>query len=262
MGVFNNRIIPNGSMSGKLTKNHAKYIKSLQQKKFREEYGVFVVEGTKLLNEILEGKFEVETIVVTSRWLQSFHYPTDNFMLASEKEMAAISSLKKPPGCLAVVKRNYNLEPLDYSKSLVVLEGLNDPGNLGTILRLCDWFGITQVGLLGEVVDPYNPKVVQATMGSLLRVQIHLLTIDDLNTILESEMYVVRADLRGKSVYEVNIARPFALFMGSESNGFSEEVSERINEVVTIPRIGSGESLNVGVSTGIIISEFMRKLRS
>jgi TrmH family RNA methyltransferase len=249
-------------MSGKLTKNHAKYIKSLQQKKFREEYGVFVIEGEKLLSEALETGQSVESIVVTSEWLDSYSGSLPDHILCSKREMSSISSLKNPPGCLLVLKQNPTSDRPNFEENIVVIESLKDPGNLGTILRTCDWFGISQVGFIGESVDPFNPKVVQSSMGSILRVKLFQLPYSDLKLLSDAPTSAFRADLEGQSIYEFTPAEPFALFLGSESHGFSQEVKSAIKQAVTIPKFGEAESLNVGVSAAIILSEFKRKLYS
>src|SRR5690554_3532429 len=247
-------------MSEKLTKSKAKFIKSLQQKKYRDSNKMFVVEGMKLVQEALQISGVVDFVVYTGeRQDYAFSFPEKAYH-TTPIELKSISSLKTPNKILAVCSFPTTLAELDYKRSILALDEISDPGNLGTILRLADWFGIDQIVCAPGSVDVYNPKVVQATMGSIFRVQMFTANVHDVMKNAPKEMAVFIADMEGESLYEINVTSPFMLIMGSEAHGVRAEVINYAKSIVSIPRFGSGESLNVAVSTGIILSEFKRKL--
>lgn len=239
-----------------LSANKIKWIRSLQQKKFRDELGLFVVEGEKLVQEALQIHPElIEFIVITDRCRQDFQN-LENSALASEAEFRKISSLQHPQGCLAVLKK-FDSSNKSKTKGLTLaLDGIQDPGNMGTILRIADWFGIQQIVCSKNTVDCYNPKVVQASMGAVLRVQ---LTYADLkNWLSEIQTPVYGALLEGNSIYQEKLPNEAVILVGNEGNGITEELKPIINHPITIPSFGGSESLNVAVATGIIVSEFKR----
>src|SRR5690554_1475474 len=247
-------------MTGKLTKSQGKFIKSLQQKKYRDLNNIFVVEGMKMVQEALAYPDMVESVVyVGDRQDYTFPFPEKAYQ-ASPAELKSISSLKTPNKILAMCRFHSPFGELDFNKSILALDEISDPGNLGTILRLADWFGIDQIVCAPGSVDVYNPKVVQATMGSIFRVQMFTANVHDVMKNAPKEMAVFIADMEGESLYEINVTSPFMLIMGSEAHGVRAEVINYAKSIVSIPRFGSGESLNVAVSTGIILSEFKRKL--
>lgn len=248
-------------MTGKLTKSQGKYIKSLQQKKYRDLNKMFVVEGMKMVQEALQVPNVVEYVVYVGD-RQHYAFPfSDRAYQTTLAELKSISSLKTPNKILAVCSFHQPFGKLDYKKSVIALDEISDPGNLGTILRLADWFGIDQIVCAPGSVDVYNPKVVQATMGSIFRVGVFTEPLLEVTENAPDAMDVFIADMEGENLYEAKVADPFMLIMGSEAHGVSAEVRSKANSVVSIPRFGSGESLNVAVSTGIILSEFCRKLR-
>lgn len=246
-------------MTGKLTKSQGKYIKSLQQKKYRDLNKVFVVEGMKMVQEALQFVGVVEYVVyVGDRQDYAFAFPEKAYQV-SPAELKAISSLKTPNKILAVCSYHLPFGKLDYKKSILALDEVSDPGNLGTILRLADWFGIDQIVCAPGSVDVFNSKVVQATMGSIFRVRVFTESLLEVMENAPDTMDVFTADMEGENLYEMKVADPFMLIMGSEAHGVSAEVRNKAKSVVSIPRFGNGESLNVAVSTGIILSEFKRK---
>ena len=249
-------------MTGKLTKSQAKYIKSLQQKKYRDLHGKFIVEGIKLVQEALKYPKLVDFVVYIDEIQDyNFEFPEQSFN-TSPKELSMISSLKTPNKILAVCNKVAVQDKVNYRKPIVALDEISDPGNLGTIIRLADWFGISQIVCAPGSVDEYNPKVVQATMGSIFNVDI---ITEELTKLVEDappDNQVCMADMKGDNLYEMEIRDPFILIMGSESHGVSDEMRRLAKNVVSIPQFGGGESLNVAVSTAIILSEFKRKLSS
>lgn len=247
-------------MTGKLTKSQGKYIKSLQQKKYRDLNQVFVVEGMKMVQEALEYPDLVEYVVyIGDHQDYVFSFPERAYQVTAA-ELKSISSLRTPNKILAVCRFHLPLGELNYDKSILALDEISDPGNLGTILRLADWFGIDQIVCAPGSVDVYNPKVVQATMGAIFRVRVFTAPLLEVIESARDAMEVFIADMNGESLYEIKVADPFMLIMGSEAHGVSAEVRKKAKSVVSIPRFGSGESLNVAISSGIILSEFKRKL--
>ena len=247
-------------MTGKLTKSQGKYIKSLQQKKYRDLNKMFVVEGMKMVQESLQYPGIVQYVVyVGDDQDYAFSFPERAYQTTTA-ELRSISSLKTPNKILAVCSFHLPFGELDYKKSILALDEISDPGNLGTILRLADWFGIDQIVCAPGSVDVFNPKVVQATMGSIFRVGVFTEPLLEVIGNAPDTMDVFIADMEGENLYEMKVTDPFMLIMGSEAHGVSAEVRDKAKSIVSIPRFGSGESLNVAVSTGIILSEFTRKL--
>lgn len=239
-----------------ITANQKKFVKSLAQKKFRTEHNCFVVEGVKLVDELLQSDFEVMNIYATSNWVEN--NPSVNAEQVSSKDLAIMSSFKTANEVLAVVKQK-EFFTIDYSKSLTIaLDNLQDPGNLGTIIRTADWFGINTIICSTETVDVYNPKVIQATMGSLFRVNV---VYTDLITFLKDNksLNVYGALLDGENVYQKTLTKKGSvLLMGNESKGISEPLLSFITDKIFIPKMGQAESLNVSTATAILCAEFSK----
>jgi len=239
-----------------LSKNQSKIITSLRQKKYRLQHQFFVVEGIKVINEFLSSKYELEELFCTEDCYASFR--TFNPQIISDKELSKISNLSTPNRVLGIFKIPEVLKPKEEGL-ILVLDEINDPGNLGTIIRLSDWFGISQIICSKNTVDCYNPKVVQATMGSLTRMSINYL---DLEIFLkETQLQIYGAVMNGENVYSSNLEQNAILVMGNESNGISEKVSSLITNKITIPRYNEAtitESLNVATATAILLNEFRR----
>ena len=230
-----------------ISKNEIKEIRALGQKKFREERGLFVVEGEKLVEEALRSGFDVVA-----------HYRVEDI---GEETMGRISQLTHPSPALAVVRRPAPVEPVIDSDELVLaLDGVRDPGNLGTILRIADWFGIRQVLASPDTVECYNPKAVQATMGAIFRVRVHYC---DLPKALPAGLPVYGTFLEGDNIYQAPLPRGGILVMGSEADGISPEVAAAVDRKLFIPPFPAdahtSESLNVAVATAICCSEFRRR---
>jgi len=239
-----------------LSKSQIKLIKSLSQKKFRNKHGLFVVEGLKGVREFLNSDFELVSLYAVDR---DFEVSQQSLELIDEKELKKISFLKTPQKALAVFKIPVMEDP-NIRDLTVVLDGVRDPGNLGTIIRLCDWFGIENITCSLDTVNCYNPKVVQASMGSLTRVRIFY---TDLPNFLKAnqDIPVFGAMLDGENIYSEKKPDNAFIVMGNEANGISEEIQALISKRITIPQFGKikeTESLNVATATSIILSEFRR----
>ena len=231
-----------------LTKNQIKLIRSLSLKKNRQKHGLFIVEGEKLVNEVLSSDWEVEGIYATKEWLG------ENAIIISNNDLSRISSLKTPNKVLAVVKIKKG--SLDItSNTVLALDGVKDPGNLGTIIRLADWFGVEDIICSDDCVDYLNPKVVQSSMGSFTRVNLHYTSLMDAFK-KYSDYKLFMTVLNGTPLSEMTNADKKIVVMGSESKGISNEILELTSEKITIPKSKSSkaESLNVSVATAIILS--------
>ncbi len=239
-----------------LSKNHIKLITSLQQKKYRQKHKLFVAEGVKVVEELLSSNFKIEKLFVTEDY--SCNLSNEQLVLVSDVELKKISQLKSPNKVLGLFKIPETNSVIN--KGLIVaLDEVNDPGNLGTIIRLCDWFGVSKLVCSRNTVDCFNQKVVQASMGSLTRVDI--VYKDLVPFIKDTELPSFIADMDGENVYESKLPKEAILIMGNEANGISDEIREIINSKISIPRFGEGqqtESLNVATATAILISEFKR----
>ena len=239
-----------------LSKNEIKLIKSLEQKKQRVKHQLFVAEGKKVVRELLDSSLELESLFVTKE--AAILFENEIYVEITEMELKKISSLKSPNGVLALFK----IPAEDKVKTeglIVALDAINDPGNLGTIIRLCDWFGVDQLICSENTVDCYNTKVVQSTMGSLSRVSI---VYSSLEVYLEkTKLPVFCADMEGKNVYKAKLPSKGVLVMGNEANGVSETIENLCSDKIMIPRFGKlqeTESLNVATATAILLSEFQR----
>lgn len=239
-----------------LSKNNIKLITSLQQKKYRQKHKLFVAEGIKVVNELLKSSVEASHIFMTEDVVE---LPKNvAHTVITENELKKISTLKNPNKVLGLFQIPDEKE-ISENCFIVALDEINDPGNLGTIIRLCDWFGVTELICSKSTVDCYNQKVVQSTMGSLTRVNISYV---DLSTFLSnSDFPVFTADMDGDNVYKTSLPEKAVLVMGNEANGISAEISAIVNRKLTIPRFGEiqqTESLNVATATAILLSEFRR----
>lgn len=239
-----------------VTKNQIKLIVSLQQKKFRLIHQLFIAEGVKVIQELLNSNFELEDLYVTSSISSEFNSEKKN--LINESDLKKISALHTPNNCLAIFRIPQS-KPISKKGLIVALDDIRDPGNLGTILRLCDWYGVTDVVCSNQTVDIYNPKVIQATMGSITRVNINY---TDLNSYLQdTDLPVFGTFMTGNNIYKQSLPEEAIIIMGNEANGISASIEDKIKNRLTIPRFGTiqkTESLNVATATAIILSEFKR----
>jgi TrmH family RNA methyltransferase len=244
-----------------LSKSQISLLKSLQHKKERRENGLFLVEGYKSVIEFINSPYQVETIYHTGSFDPKVLKLSQKMNLSeiSVTDMDKISSLKTPQQITALIKIpvwpaliNTKLK----QKFSLVLDGVQDPGNMGTIIRTADWFGIEHIICSEDTVDAYNPKVVQASMGSLSRINVYY---TDLTAILpQLKLPVFGAVLDGEDIYSTNFGAEGLIVMGNEGNGLRPEVAQLITKAVTIPRKGGAESLNVGIATALFCSEIAR----
>jgi len=267
----------------KITKSQVKLVKSLQIKKFRDESGLFVAEGEKCVEELAKAFELVYRIQSTEYRVQDTECRTQtNLLLATPKEIEQMSGLRTPQGVIAVFKKSIQPSAISIQNDLILaLDGIQDPGNLGTIIRTCDWFGVHDIYCSSDTADCYNPKVVQATMGALARVRVHYVNmVDWLSGVSHqhSDICIYGTLLEGKDMYEVlkpsAISRQLSaecsklnaecsiIVMGNEGNGISQEVRKLITHPIRIPsypkNAETSESLNVSIATAIVLAEFRR----
>jgi TrmH family RNA methyltransferase len=245
-----------------LSKAKIKYLQSLQQKKQRIKENVFLVEGEKIVDEVLRQQlFKVHSIYATEEWINknaTFLTPYETSLtITSPNGLKKISSLKTPNSVLAVLKMpNYTplVDKIQTSLNLV-LENIQDPGNMGTIIRIADWFGIPHLFCSKGCVDIYNSKVVQASMGGFLRVQVHYVDLENLFQ-EHPTLPVYGAVLGGENAFKQSLNKPSFLLIGNEGKGLSGPIQNQITHKITIPKMGGAESLNAGVATGILCALF------
>jgi len=239
-----------------LSKSQIKLITSLRQKKFRLQHQLFFAEGVKTIKELLKSNFKLRHLYTTTL---DFEVSDVLVTVITEPELQKISVLKTPNTALALFEIP-NEHAVDFDNLIVALDNIRDPGNLGTIIRLCDWFGITDLICNTETVDCYNPKVIQATMGSISRVNV---VYKDLKTVLsDKEIISFGAFMDGESVYDTALSSKGVLVLGNEANGINNELEALISKRLSIPRFGNlqvTESLNVANATAVLLSEFKRR---
>ena len=241
-----------------ITNNELKYIQSFAHKKHWVEESVFIVEGPKMLEELLASNWVIRKIIALPDWIQvQGHLPAE-VVEVDEVMLGRLSLLQTPNKVMAIVEKKKELQPLVYTdKSTLLLDGIQDPGNLGTIIRTADWFGIDQIVVSEDTASWYNPKVIQSTMGSCFRV--NMLSMD-LQTLLQSnaksknKLPVYGALLNGKSMHEIKWNPANFILIGNESKGIRENLMPFISHPISIPRTGEAESLNAAVATGIILA--------
>lgn len=251
-----------------LTKNQIKLIVSLKNKKSRDENRLFVAEGSKIVPEILKSSFTVHSLYGKETWLKENNYLFGGILgegkvsNISTKELERISQLSSPNEVLALVEiKETKLEFSQLKNSLaIVLDEVKDPGNLGTIIRIADWFGIGQIICSPDSVDFYNPKVIQSTMGSFTRVEVHYMDLKKFFSENQKsiKLPVYGAMLGGGNIYKEKLKTKGIILMGNESRGISEGLWPFIDHKLSIPSFGGAESLNVSVATAIFCSEFRR----
>jgi len=239
-----------------ITQAEIKLIRSLSTKKFRQKYNLFVAEGKKLTKEFVKSKYSIKKIFTTKSFIDK---NIQNNEVIDENIFNKITFLKNHQHILCLIEIPTESTPL-YNVNTIILDNIQDPGNLGTIIRLADWFGISQIICSPNTVDCYNPKVVQATMGSLTRVQI---IYTDIFPFIEKFNGICYATtMNGENIYTKKIENTFAIIMGNEGNGISDDILKKTNEIISIPHFSKNaevESLNVAIATSIILSEFLGK---
>ncbi len=246
-----------------LSKKQNGFIRSLHQKKFRQMYGKFLVEGDKPVQELLASDFKVYSLISVEGWQPEDSSKDIEHFTVSTEELKKLSTLENPKEVIAVAGiPNTELFSSNFErpKGLVIcLDNLNDPGNAGTIIRLADWFGLPAVYFSQNSVDIYNPKVVSAAKGSLFRVHCQY---TDLKKLFEQhpQIPVYGTFMEGENMYDAELAKDAFIIIGNEANGVGEELFPYLTKRITIPSFGKAESLNAGVATGIVLSEWKRRL--
>ncbi len=248
-----------------LSKNQLKYIQSLHQKKHRQQHGAFLVEGTKSVLEVLQSDFQVEFVVATEQFYTENLRLTDHqripIELASVADLERAGTLESNNAALAVVRTKENRPLLAQPGEIaLLLDDIRDPGNLGTILRIADWYGVRKILCSETTADVYNPKVISASKGSFTRVN---WWYGDLIAFLSGsvgELAVYGAFLDGDNVHTVSFGKSGYIVMGNESNGIRPEVAQYVTQRVTIPRYGEAESLNVGIATAVLLDNWRRQI--
>ncbi|ALC97189.1 RNA methyltransferase [Capnocytophaga sp. oral taxon 323] len=240
-----------------LSKNQVKLIQKLQQKKYRNELNLFIVEGKKSIVEFLQAGYRLELLIATEVFGTALN--GQPITLVSKEELRKVSSLKNPDEGLAIFHQRQHKGILQEGV-ILALDNVQDPGNLGTLIRLCDWFGIETLICNSQTVDCYNPKVVQASMGSLTRVAVHYVDLAGFLATCALPLYAM--DLDGENLYTTEFPEDCVLILGNEANGISPEVRALADGIITIPRFGKlqqTESLNVAMAGAIVVSQ-VRKL--
>lgn len=240
-----------------ISKSEIKRVVGLHQKKIRKESGLFLAEGPKVVGEFLAAGFELVNLYVTD--LEKSRFLHCKQTVVAPSELARMSALTTPAGLLAIFAMR-PVQPLPNSGLILILDQLQDPGNLGTIIRLCDWFGLDHLVLSENSVDVYNTKVIQATMGSLARVQVSYTNIHSF--LQKAALPVLGTYMEGENLYEINLPSEAIIVFGNESNGISTDIDMLIQKRISIPRFGSiqaAESLNVATAAAITLSEFRRR---
>jgi TrmH family RNA methyltransferase len=245
-----------------LSKNQLKEIRALHISKYRRQEKSFIVEGPKVVNEFINSHYNVKKIFALKEWTDANSHLHNDITLISPKELQAISLLKTPNQVVAIVsypdQKEFNYDKNDL---VIALDSIQDPGNLGTIIRIADWFGIDKLVCSKETADAYNPKVVQASMGALTRVKFCYTDLAEWMSKIDSNTPIYGTLLKGENIYETNLSKNGIIIIGNEGNGISPEIKSYIKKAITIPSYGDSmmESLNAAVATAIVCAEFRRR---
>lgn len=248
-----------------LSKNTIKYIHSLKLVKYRKKINAFIAEGNTNVKDFIKSKLKIIKVFASEDWVKTNKSLLRGipFEIVSKSEMSKISLLKNPSEVLAVIEKpNYSLPDINNSKNYILaLDNIKDPGNLGTIIRTADWFGIKDIVCSEETVDAFNPKVVQATMGSISRIKVHYTPLKEFFKEVDGKLIIYGATLKGKPIQDVPKPEKGILLIGSEAHGISKELYQFINEEIFIPSASNSEaeSLNAAVATALICYSFILK---
>ncbi|MBA4319007.1 MAG: RNA methyltransferase [Flavobacterium sp.] len=244
------------------TKNQAKLIKSLNEKKNRVLLGLFLVEGEKSVLEVLNSDFEIDFVLTTEKFFEKYgkkiRERSKSYEIVNQFDLEKVGTFETNDSAIAIVKQYIN-KSFDIKKDAIVLvlDEIKDPGNLGTIIRTADWYGIKNIVASKETVDFYNPKVITATKGSFTRVNIYYTDLKDF--LSKQKSPVLGAFLNGKNIHKIQFPSGGILVMGNESNGISKEIENFVTNKITIPAYGKAESLNVTVATAIILDNWLNQ---
>ena len=244
-----------------ITKNQIKYINSLQQKKFRSEHQSFIVEGAKSVLELLKSDFELELLFVTQEFFNNYEEILQKLPiqveLVNQQELEKAGSYSSNNAALAVAKTKENEELLvGENEYALILDDIRDPGNLGTIIRVGDWYGIHKIICSHSTVDFYNPKVIAATMGSFTRTKLFYTDLEEF--IKKQSTPIYGTLLNGNNIHQTKFAKSGYIIIGNEANGISEGVEKLVTDKITIPSFGGAESLNAGIATAVVLDNLRR----
>lgn len=245
-----------------LSKSQIQHVKSLRSKKFRQKYNQFIIEGEKAVNELLDSRLEIEHIYATAVWADSYKKAAEKkwFTLVKNDELERLSGFEQPNKVLAVAKIPDTVfsDEVFNQPITIVLDNIQDPGNLGTIIRIADWYGINDIVCSENTTDVYNPKVINATMGSFLRVNVHYVNLEE---VLEGRYNTVYACVMdGEPVYKLQKFDKAILLIGNEGKGVSKSLLEKAGHKISIPARGKAESLNAAVATAVVVDNLVRIL--
>ena len=250
-----------------LSKNLIKLVRSLDKKKFRKESNLFIAEGEKIVNDLIDSGIKCYKLITTEKYIpKQKNKQGIEIITVSDDELKKVSFLKSPQGIVGLFYQKNNIPNTQTPKQelCLALDDIQDPGNLGTIIRIADWFGIENIYCSIGTADVYNPKTVQATMGALARVNIHYVELPQYLASLEKSIPIYGTFLSGKNIYEHPLSPNGVIVMGNEGKGISHECEKTIDERILIPNYPSerstSESLNVSTATAIVCSEFRRRL--
>ena len=243
-----------------VSKQQAKFVKSLNLKKYRNKASLFLVEGAKNVIELINSDYEIEELFITEKFMSD--YPNAildqiTYSVCYEKDLVSMGTFQSNEYALAIAKMrkvDFNLSKVSFA---LVLDEISDPGNMGTLIRIADWYGINKIIAGSGTADFYNPKVINASMGSFCRVDVSYL---DLNSFFHKNHthHVYGAALKGDNLHHTKFQKPSLLLLGNESRGISPQLKRYVDLPITIPRIGHAESLNVAVSAAVICDNFFR----
>ncbi len=238
-----------------INKNELKYIQSFAHKKHWAEESVFIIEGPKMMEELMASDWVVRQAYATKEWIQNQPFKPHYVTEVADFELDKISQLYKGNQVLALVEKKQTKATIQFKGKLtLVLDGIQDPGNLGTIIRTADWFGLDQIVVSADTASCYNPKVVQSTMGSILRVNV---LVADLPEVLNAcPVPIYGAVLEGKAIQATKLSKEGILMIGNESNGIRKPLLSLITDPITIPKYGEAESLNAAVAAGIMLANW------
>lgn len=251
-----------------ISKSQIQFIKSLSISKFRKTHEMFIAEGPKVVNELANSSFKIQGVYALSDWINKnqFRFSNDTSLTeVTEKELGRLSALKTPNQVVAIIHIAENIQQQSESinELVLMLDDISDPGNMGTIIRTADWFGIKQIICSNSCVDMYNPKVVQATMGSLFRVNVFYADLKEYLELLPKDQSVYGTLLEGENIYQSKLDKEGIIIIGNESHGISKALIPFITHKITIPNYSvkpwdTAESLNASTATAIVCAEFRR----
>lgn len=242
-----------------LSNRQIKLINYLHSKKGRKENLKFLVEGEKVIHELLESDWKIDFLVINEVYKQRFETYKNSYFL-KEEDISKLSSLSSNTFGIAVAEmKDVICSFSNLSGSFVYLDGIRDPGNLGTIIRICDWYGIKQLFVSPDTTEFYNPKTIISSMGSFTRVNVTTIEINELKSLLPNFTFI-GTFLEGNSIYDYPFPKNQIIVLGNESNGIRKEIANLLDDKITIPKIGGAESLNVGISTAIVLDNIFRRV--